>query len=44
VSHDLARVAELADHAVVLQRGRVASEASVAPLDPARLAEAAADA
>ena len=44
VSHDLARAAELADRAVVLQRGRIAAEASAAPLDPARLAAAAADA
>ncbi len=44
VSHDLARAAELADRAVVLQRGRVTAEASSAPLDPARLAEAAAGA
>jgi ABC-type multidrug transport system ATPase subunit len=44
VSHDLARVAELADHAVVLRGGRVADRASAAPLDPARLAEAAAEA
>jgi heme exporter protein A len=44
VSHDLARAAELADRAVVLQRGRVAAEAGSAPLDPARLALAAAEA
>jgi ABC-type multidrug transport system ATPase subunit len=44
VSHDPARVAELADQAVVLRGGRVAGRASAAPLDPARLAEAAAEA
>jgi ABC-type multidrug transport system ATPase subunit len=44
VSHDLARAAELADRAFVLQRGRVAAEADSAPLDPARLALAAAEA
>ena len=44
VSHDLARAAELADHAVVLQHGRVVGQASAAPLDLARLAEAAAEA
>jgi ABC-type multidrug transport system ATPase subunit len=44
VSHDLARVAELADQAVVLRGGRVAGRASAAPLDPARLAEAAGEA
>jgi ABC-type multidrug transport system ATPase subunit len=44
VSHDLARAAELADRAFVLQRGRLAAEAGSAPLDPARLALAAAEA
>jgi ABC-type multidrug transport system ATPase subunit len=44
VSHDLARAAELADRAVVLQHGRVVAEASAPSLDAAHLAAALADA